>query len=573
MASRFWVGGTGTWDSTSTANWSATSGGAAGASAPTNIDDVFFDSLSGTGTCTTDATATARDVTLNTSTLALTLGADLTITRTFIFTLGGLSLTGNAGNWVFTCLTVSSVNTNVRTIAFGTGNISLTGNAVSIWNMNATNFSHTGTPTINCTYAGATGTRTMAFTTGATEANSLNINVTAGTDIFSLPFVSRNINFTGFSGSIANAFNRSIFGSLTISSGMSVNAGTGTTSFLATSGTQQITTNGVTLDFPITKNGAGTLQLQDNLTMGSTRTFNLTAGTLDLNNLTLSTGLFVSNNSNVRTIAFGTGTIDLTGNSATVFSASTATNLTITGTPVVNLTYSGGTGSRQINGGSAAVLGEAQAISFNVAAGTDTVVLGSANAIKNIDFTGFSGTINASSATSVPIYGDFKLSATCTPSFAIGTTLNFAATSGTKTITCAGTTIGANISFTGLGGTWQFADALTLASTKTINFTNGTLKLKAGATSTVYGFTASGVNQKYLESTTPGSQATLSDPSGTVSVSYVTIKDINATGGATWYAPIDQFNIDGGNNDGWDFFVQLGEYMYTRRKTKRLLIS
>ena len=46
MATRYWVGGTGTWDSTSTTNWSTTSGGAGGASAPTYADDVIFDTLS-----------------------------------------------------------------------------------------------------------------------------------------------------------------------------------------------------------------------------------------------------------------------------------------------------------------------------------------------------------------------------------------------------------------------------------------------------------------------------------------------------------------------------------------------
>jgi hypothetical protein len=43
MANRFWVGGAGTWDDSSTTHWSATSGGAAGASAPTQSDDVTFD--------------------------------------------------------------------------------------------------------------------------------------------------------------------------------------------------------------------------------------------------------------------------------------------------------------------------------------------------------------------------------------------------------------------------------------------------------------------------------------------------------------------------------------------------
>lgn len=47
MANRYWVGGTGSWDTTTTSNWSATSGGATGESAPTSADDVFFDSNSG----------------------------------------------------------------------------------------------------------------------------------------------------------------------------------------------------------------------------------------------------------------------------------------------------------------------------------------------------------------------------------------------------------------------------------------------------------------------------------------------------------------------------------------------
>ena len=43
MAARFWVGGTNTWDSTNTANWSTTSGGAGGASVPGAADDVTID--------------------------------------------------------------------------------------------------------------------------------------------------------------------------------------------------------------------------------------------------------------------------------------------------------------------------------------------------------------------------------------------------------------------------------------------------------------------------------------------------------------------------------------------------
>ena len=49
---RYWVGGTGTWDATTTTNWSATSGGAGGASVPTSTDDVIFNSASSSGSYT-----------------------------------------------------------------------------------------------------------------------------------------------------------------------------------------------------------------------------------------------------------------------------------------------------------------------------------------------------------------------------------------------------------------------------------------------------------------------------------------------------------------------------------------
>ena len=50
MADRYWVGGSGNWDATSTTNWAATSGGTAGASAPTSADNVIFDANSNVGT-------------------------------------------------------------------------------------------------------------------------------------------------------------------------------------------------------------------------------------------------------------------------------------------------------------------------------------------------------------------------------------------------------------------------------------------------------------------------------------------------------------------------------------------
>jgi hypothetical protein len=95
-------------------------------------------------------------------------------------------------------------------------------------------------------------------------------------------------------------------------------------------------------------------------------------------------------------------------------------------------------------------------------------------------------------------------------------------------------------------------DALTLGSTQTLTMTNGTLKLKAGTTSTVGAFATSGTNAKYLLSTTFGSQATISDASGTNTVQYLTVQDSIATGGAIFDA-LAITNVDAGNNTGWLF--------------------
>ena len=359
MANRFWVGGTGTWDALSTANWSATSGGAAGATAPTLLDAVFFDSLSGSGTCTTASGSICTGATFDTSTINLVFGANHTQSSTFVLTSGAINLNNN----ILTCLALTGSNLNVKSIAFGTGKIVLTGNNAIILELSIANsFTYTGTPTIEANYSGAAGTRTFRFgrSSGGTEANAISLNITGGTDIVTLTNndVFKNLNFTGFAGTHTNQ-TLNLYGNLTISSGMTLSAGTAVTSFLATSGTQQITTANKTFGFPLT--------------------------------------------------------------------------------------------------------------------------------------------------------------------------------------------------FNGVGGTFAFQDAVTQGSTRAFTITNGTVQLKAGVTSTVGSFVANSANTKTLRSTTLGTQATISQASGTVTVSDLTIQDSNATGGASWTAYADYENIDAGNNDGWDF--------------------
>jgi len=355
-----------------------------------------------------------------------------------------------------------------------------------------------------------------------------------------------------------------IYKNVTLSSAVTM-TGTGAWQFLGQGATQILDVNTATFTPPITIDSpSGTLQLAENTTCSATVT--LTTGTLDLNNQTLTTGLWTSNNSNVRSIAFGTGQIDVTSNNANIFNMGAMTGFSFTGTSKVNFTYSGAVGNRAIS--SATIAGgatEANALNMNFTAGTDTIVFGSSRLYRTLDFTGFAGTLN--NYTNL-IYGNFIISSGMTLAAGASGTLFFA-TSGTKQITTAGKTFDFPLTFNGIGGTFAFQDALTQGSTRTFTVTNGTVQLKNGVTSTVGAFATSGTNQKFLQSTTPGSQATLSQASGTVNVSYLSIQDINATGGATWDAYVDQGNIDAGNNDGWDFGISPvvggNEYTYQLR--------
>lgn len=523
MANRYWVGGTGTWDTSTTTHWSTASGGAGGASVPTASDYVIINASSGGGTVTL-----AQDVTIQ-----------------------GFDIRGFTGTFDFSTFVINSA-----------------GNSLSSPRIDGTS-TILGTKTINLTYNGSTGTRSTTLV-GVSAANAVNVNVTAGTDIItnSTNDVFNILDFTGFAGTLSNNA-RTIYGNLTVSTGMTLTAGANATTFAATSGTQKITTAGKTLDFPLTFNGVGgTFQLQDNCTVGSTRTVTLTNGALDLNNKTLSTGLFSSSNSNTRSIAFGTGNITLTGNNASVFNTSIATNLTVTGTPVVKCTYSGSTGTRQLaSGGAASYSSSNPKISFNITAGTDIVTLAGGNVFGDVDFTGFTGSYGFT-ASDPQLFGNLTLGTGMTGPSSATQNLVFNNTTGTQTITSNSVTINSGIIIQG-GSTCTFADVLTMGATNTFVFSLGTVKLKAGSTSTVGVFSTSGTTQKYLQSTLAGTQVTLSQASGTVNASYLTIQDNNAIGGATWNAYVDQYNIDAGNVDGWNFGISPvvggAEYTYTLR--------
>jgi len=487
--------------------------------------------------------------------------------------------------------------------------------------------------------------------TGLTAGNTITIN--GNWNIGTLDASTRTNAMT-----LASSTNTPTFyGDFTYGSGVTP-TGTGTYTFSNRS-TKTLNSGGKTFTQPVTINapGGGIQLLTNNLTLGSTLTTTLTQGTLDLNNLTLTTGLFSSTNSNTRTIAFGTGNISCSG-TGTVWTTSVSTNLTTTGTQVVNVTSSGSTSISVAPG----TLSESDSISFNFTGGTYalTFLAVSSHTVKNVDFTGYAGTWQATSTAT--IYGNLTLS-TGMSLTASSSAITFGATSGTQLITTNGKTLDFPVTFNGVGGTFRLEDAFTMGSTRTMTLTNGTLNLNgktctvgtafttatgtknltfnggtlvcpnasttafnnaqptnftttagtgtgtismtaataktfvgggstynctlnqggagtltitgantfndiantnatasqitfpASTTNTFNNFSLSGTsgNLISLRSSTSGTRFTLSKSSGTVSVSYLDIKDSAATGGATWQALAPNGNINSGNNTGWSF--------------------
>lgn len=462
MANRYWVGGTGIWDASSTANWSTTSGGASGASAPTTADAVIFDANSGTGTATAQATATAGTITVNTANVILDLQGNIIITSSFTLTAG----TVNLNSYTLTASNFTSSNSNARTINFGTGKFIITGTGGGFpWGMGTiTNLTVLGTPVVDITYSGAVGLTVSAGS--LPEASAISFNFTAGTYALTFAFGStyKNLNFTGFSGSLIST-NFTIFGNLTLSATMTVAAGTSTVTFSGSNATPRtITTSGVTIDQNVTFNGfGGAWSFVDSFSMGAARTLTLTNGILNANNKNVSIGSFA--------LGSGTKTLTLGSGTWTVLGANWNAN-----TNVANLT---------------------------VSASTATITMTSASA-----------KIFAGGAKSWP-------------------TLN-------------------------QGG----AGALTIQQSNTFaNITNtvqpATITFTAETTQTVSAFGVSGTsgNLITLNTSSAGSQATLSDSAGMVLISFVSIKDIIATGGAIWDAPSSSGNVNAGNNIGWNFGI------------------
>jgi hypothetical protein len=373
-------------------------------------------------------------------------------------------------NFRLTVPSFSSTSGNTRTINFGTsGAVRLTGSGTVWTTSNVTGLTISGTnrfvePNLN-------GNQTLDFGILA-AADTLDVSVPTTASNNTLSFTAgqrvRNLSFANVAYTVAN-INQNIYGNLTVLGTTPVfTAGTSTWTFLSTSGTQTITSNGNTFNFPITCNVTGTLALGDNLTIGSSRTFDLTTGTLDLGTRILSTGAVSTTNSNVRAINFGAGSeIRLTGTSS-VWNSNTSTNLTVTGT---TRTIAPQLPNNQLISFGAISEANAFDVSVPATAGNFTLTINSFSAVRNINFANATYTVLLDSNT---IFGSFTVAGTSPTFTSSATAITFGATSGSHTITTNGETIDLPITINAPGATYSLGSALTLGSTRTFTLTQGT---------------------------------------------------------------------------------------------------
>ncbi|KKR26672.1 MAG: hypothetical protein UT57_C0029G0011 [Microgenomates group bacterium GW2011_GWC1_39_7] len=123
---RYWVGGSGTWDASDTTHWSASSGGAGGASVPTSSDDAIFDANSGTTTCTLSGVIQCANFDASATSLLIFTGTTNTFSVYGNFTLKSGMTWSHSGTIKLAATTTGKTFTTAAVslsaiVTFGTG--------------------------------------------------------------------------------------------------------------------------------------------------------------------------------------------------------------------------------------------------------------------------------------------------------------------------------------------------------------------------------------------------------------------------------------------------------------------
>lgn len=373
LVTYYWVGGSGTWDGTTTTHWSLASGGVAAAGPPTAADIATFDANSGLGSGTATVTIAATAVCggcsisgINSKTVFFSLSGNPT------WSSGTYSFQGNSQTApiLFQSSTVGTTRTLTINGTYGANSdvsfmdvtVAGTGGALAGTRIGdgGGNSGITFTPSATQTWNGTSGGNwsTNAWTSRVpllqddvviSSAFLASQTVTAD-----MPRLGRSIDWTGTTGNPTLSFtiSNSIYGSLTLAAGMTTtgsqsNGFFGRSSFI-------IKTNGVSLSSRWTFIGiGGTYTLQDDFTCTDTGGAGmvLAAGTFAGNGHNVTANAWTLQSTSItRVLNMGSGTWTLTsGSSITVWNAAAATGLTINaGTSIILIT--GTTGAKTFAG-------------------------------------------------------------------------------------------------------------------------------------------------------------------------------------------------------------------------------
>lgn len=464
MASRFWVGGAGVWDAATTTHWSATTGGAGGASAPTSADDVFFDANSGAGTVTSSGTRACRNLVTTNASVALGMTTNIqtngpTVTLGKSFTSTSMTL-------------VPQVSTTITSNGFqvpGGLSVSVTGITVTLadaLDLGATGaLTHTaGTldTTGQAMTIGAlscTGSTTRVLTLGASAitcsgawtVTGSNITVNAGTSSITITGTGQ---FSGLAASWYDvAFTTAGQAVVTGSTGMSFHNLTRTGTAAKTDRFSLLLSVTISNNFTVTSNSDINRVLVDcGSTTGQART--ITAANVVIGNTVEFQDI----------IGAGAATWTVAGTGATALGDCQG-NSGITFTTPATQTFAGGTKSwSDVSAWTSRVpLPQDDVVVATTAVGTLTADMPRLG--HSINFTGFTRTFTRSVATTV--YGNFTLASGMTWT-ASSFDVTFAGR-GTHTLTSNGITMGVGSSstsviFAAITGKYVLQDDLTVTN-------------------------------------------------------------------------------------------------------------
>lgn len=504
MANRYWVGGSGTWNTTSTTNWSLLSGGIGGASVPTAADSVFFDQA-GTYTVTMTGALTCLDITVSAGTVTFATGTTPTLAVsgsmsllagtvwsstgaiTFNATTTGKTVTtnnisisaavtfnGTGGGWTlgsnFTATgTLSVLAGALNTSAAGNYSLTLGGSFVltgGTTTLNASSISIAGTLTVSNSTLISSGTSTITITntSGITFAGG-------GATYYNVSFTATSLNSRTITG--ANTFNNLTFTAPTVAYIVTQNINANQT----INGTLSVLGTTAVIRMLFASN-----------TLGTARTLTCASVSIpdcDFRDITLAGAAAGSSPTRAGNCGGNTG-ITFPAAKTVYWNLAGAQNWSATGWA----TSSGGTPA--VNN---FPLAQDTAVFDNTGSVTGTILINNNWSIGTVDMSARTSAMTlATSTISVYIYGSWKNGSGTTIS---GSFFNFYGRGNTQIITSAGKTFSQQFIIYNIGGTVQLADAFTTSSTSAaaISLNAGTFNLAGfacvlSATSAVSGFTS-----------------------------------------------------------------------------------